>query len=108
MQQSELSTMPAGELADVLDLVIWNMGGKESPPVAEWLTELRARSDADTPAVRQAVAVCMNICRLLARLGNRSRHHALSEPHRARCGASHAFHDLFSHARTPPKARSAS
>jgi hypothetical protein len=57
--QSELSTMPAGELADVLDLVIWNMGGEDSPPVAEWIAELRARPDADTPAVRRAVAVCM-------------------------------------------------
>lgn len=51
----DLSTAPAGQLAEVLDLVLWDMGGEKD--AAGMLAELKARPDVATPEVQAAIAV---------------------------------------------------
>lgn len=58
MEDDNLSSMPADELADVLDMVIWTMGRARKTDVEMWRKELLARPDADAEDVKQAIAIC--------------------------------------------------
>uniref|UniRef100_UPI003B9E5059 hypothetical protein n=1 Tax=Agrobacterium tumefaciens TaxID=358 RepID=UPI003B9E5059 len=49
---------PLDELADLIDIVIWDTTPSEPLPVSEWLSELQARKDADQPEVQRAIDVC--------------------------------------------------
>ena len=51
---------PLDELADLIDIVIWDTSPSEPLPVSEWLSELQARTDADRPEVQRAIDVCKN------------------------------------------------
>lgn len=51
----DLSTAPADQLAEVLDLILWDMGGEKD--AAGMLAELKARPDVATPEVQAAIAV---------------------------------------------------
>jgi len=53
-----LKTIPANELAEVLDIVIWDTRPTDPPPVAQWLAELEARPDASTPEVQAGIEIC--------------------------------------------------
>ena len=47
--------IPAAELPEVLDMVIWEISGRH--PVETWRKELLARPDAESEDVRRAIAV---------------------------------------------------
>lgn len=59
--ESTLAQMPASELADVLDMILWDMS---NPPGQiegqKWLAELLARPDVETPEVQAAVTVMLD------------------------------------------------
>lgn len=59
--ESTLAKMPAAELADVLDLILWDMSNPPSQTGGQkWLAELLARPDVETPEVQAAVAVMLD------------------------------------------------
>ncbi|MEA4301878.1 hypothetical protein VBQ58_26500 [Klebsiella pneumoniae] len=47
-------------IADLLDVVLWDMADPDKHPIDEYLIELRARSDADTPDIQRAIAVLVD------------------------------------------------
>lgn len=47
-------------IADLLDVVLWDMSRPDVHPIDEYLTELRARPDADTPDIQRAIAVLVD------------------------------------------------
>ncbi|ELK4145785.1 hypothetical protein Q6921_004591 [Salmonella enterica subsp. enterica serovar Hadar] len=47
-------------IADLLDVVLWDMADPDKHRVDEYLTELRARPDADTPDIQRAIAVLVD------------------------------------------------
>lgn len=47
-------------IADLLDVVLWDMNRPDVHPIDEYLAELRARPDADTPDIQQAIAVLVD------------------------------------------------
>ncbi|OBR54723.1 hypothetical protein [Paraburkholderia tropica] len=53
--EARLKNMPAPELAEVLDIVLWDMSGDH--PAELWLDELKVRPDAATQPVQAAMAV---------------------------------------------------
>lgn len=53
-----LTTIPADELPELLDLLIWDSSHQGAGTVRDWLAELVARPDAGTAPVLAAVAVC--------------------------------------------------
>ena len=55
----ELNDVPARELAQLVDMLIWNGSGADRNQVATWYAELVARADRDAPHVRLAADVCM-------------------------------------------------
>ncbi|HEY0123589.1 MAG TPA: hypothetical protein VGC14_17865 [Rhizobium sp.] len=52
---TELTDVPAAELPELLDLIIWNMSGHH--PLEAWRAELLARPDVESEDVQCAVAV---------------------------------------------------
>lgn len=54
--EKTFADVPAAELPELLDMMIWEMSGLH--PVAEWRTELLARSDAENENVQRAIAIC--------------------------------------------------
>jgi hypothetical protein len=55
VEQACFADIPAHELAEVLDIVLWDMSGDH--PAELWLDELKARPDAATQPVQAAMAV---------------------------------------------------
>ncbi len=49
--------MPAAELPEVLDVMVWDMSHGGTADVEAWRAELLARPDADSEDVQRAVAV---------------------------------------------------
>ena len=47
-------------IADLIDMMLWDMSHPDKHPIDEYLTELRARSDADTPDIKRAIAVLVD------------------------------------------------
>ncbi|EIT3284904.1 hypothetical protein L1565_004418 [Salmonella enterica] len=45
---------------ELLDLMLWSMSDPNKHPVHEYLAELRARPDADTPEIQRAIAVLVD------------------------------------------------
>jgi hypothetical protein len=41
-------------------MMLWDMSHPDKHPIDEYLTELRARSDADTPDIKRAIAVLVD------------------------------------------------
>lgn len=60
-----LKHIPAPKLAEVLDIVLWDMSGDH--PAELWLDELKARPDAATQPVQAAMAVIEDWLRRLDR-----------------------------------------
>lgn len=58
MARAELTDIPASELVDLLDYVVWNLNHGGRADVLAWRQELLARGDATTPDVSRAIAVC--------------------------------------------------
>jgi len=54
-----LGDVPPDELAELLDMLIWNGAGAGREQVAVWHAELLARPDRDAQAVRLAADVCL-------------------------------------------------
>lgn len=52
--------IPAEELAELLDIVIWDTRPADPPPVAHWLAELQGRPDVETPEIHAAIEVCQD------------------------------------------------
>ena len=59
--ENTFSSVPANELAEVLDIILWDMS---NPPGQiegqKWLAELLARPDFETAAVQAAIAVMLD------------------------------------------------
>lgn len=55
MNEPIFADVPAAELPELLDIMIWDMSGHH--PVEEWRAELLTRPDADCEDVQRAVAV---------------------------------------------------
>lgn len=55
----ELNDVPADEMAELLDMLIWNSPGAGRDQVADWYAELLTRSDRDNAPIRLAIDVCM-------------------------------------------------
>lgn len=54
----KLSDIAVDDLADVLDTVIWDTNPAEPLPVTQWLAELQAHPNVDTPEIQRAIEVC--------------------------------------------------
>lgn len=52
---ADLADIPAAELPELLDMVIWNMSGHHT--LEAWRAELWARPDSESDDVQRAVAV---------------------------------------------------
>lgn len=52
---ADVADVPAAELPELLDVIIWDMSGHH--PVESWRAELLARPDAENEDVQRAVAV---------------------------------------------------
>lgn len=48
------------DIADLLDVLLWDMSRPDVHPIDEYLTELRARPDADTADIQRAIAVLVD------------------------------------------------
>lgn len=47
-------------IADLIDMMLWDMNHPDKHPIDEYLTELRARPDADTADIQRAIAVLVD------------------------------------------------
>lgn len=47
-------------IADLIDMMLWDMNHPNKHPIDEYLTELRARPDADTADIQRAIAVLVD------------------------------------------------
>ncbi|ECC7617884.1 hypothetical protein DDJ13_22240 [Salmonella enterica] len=47
-------------IADLIDMMLWDMSHPDKHSIDEYLIELRARSDADTPDIQRAIAVLVD------------------------------------------------
>ncbi|EBC2934743.1 hypothetical protein KCG42_22485 (plasmid) [Salmonella enterica subsp. enterica serovar Bovismorbificans] len=47
-------------IADLLDMVLWDMSRPDAHPIDDYLAELKARPDAETPEIKRAIAVLMD------------------------------------------------
>ena len=47
-------------IADLIDMMLWDMNHPDKHPIDEYLTELRARPDADTADIQRAMAVLVD------------------------------------------------
>lgn len=54
---SGLAEVPAAELPELLDVMVWDMSHGGTSMVEAWRAELLTRPDADTEDVQRAVAV---------------------------------------------------
>lgn len=45
---------------ELLDMMLWDMSRPDVHPIDEYLAELRARPDADTPDIQRAIAVLVD------------------------------------------------
>lgn len=57
---AELDDVPPDELAELLDMLVWNGPGSDRERVVRWRAELTARADRDAPPVRLAADICMH------------------------------------------------
>lgn len=53
-----LADVPAAELPELVDLLVWDCSHQGEPAVRTWLAELEGRPDAGAAPVLSAVAVC--------------------------------------------------
>ncbi|WP_196239154.1 hypothetical protein [Martelella alba] len=59
--ENTLTKLPAGELADVLDMMLWNMSNPPGQNEGQkWLAELLTRPDAETPEIQIAIKVMLD------------------------------------------------
>ncbi|MDC4585416.1 hypothetical protein OHV68_19370 [Acinetobacter baumannii] len=47
-------------IADLLDMVLWDMSRPDAHPIDDYLAELKARPDAETPEIKRAIAVLVD------------------------------------------------
>lgn len=47
-------------IADLIDMMLWDMNHPDKHPIDDYLAELKARPDAETPEIKRAIAVLVD------------------------------------------------
>lgn len=47
-------------IADLIDMMLWDMNHPDKHPIDDYLAELKARPDAETQEIKRAIAVLVD------------------------------------------------